>query len=166
MCLSSKIEETARLVAPYNGSGYGLHLPVLVDDEVLVLAPMGEPDYGLIALPTSWDEADPPPQDVVDNPTDVVLVVKKDTSIRIVLEGSGNAVIEPRGSGIVKLGGESGLESAALAESLETRIALLETSFIAHVHTGVLVGAALSGVATPPPVLGTPTFQASKVKVK
>ena len=166
ICLATGVSETAKLFAAYNGNRYGLHLPVLVDDEVLVLAPMGEPDFGLIALPTSWDGADPPPQEIVDHPEDVVLVVREDTKFRLVLEGDGDAIIDPRGSGKVFLGGETGLQPAALGTDLEARISTLEASFIGHVHTGVTTGSGSTLATAPVPVLGTPTFQAAKVEVK
>ena len=113
VCLSTGLAETAKLFAAYNGARYGLHLPVLVDDEVLVLAPMGEPDFGLIAFPPRWDAADPPPLEIVDHPEDVVLVVREDTNLRIVLTGDGNAIVDARGSGKVFLGAESGTDRNA-----------------------------------------------------
>jgi hypothetical protein len=105
--LPDEVEETAKLAPMYAGAGFGFYLPVRVDDEVIVISPMGSPDHGLEAYPRVWDGADPPPQDVVDHPQDVLLHVRPGRSLRIVTEVLGKVIIEPRGLGVVELGGEN-----------------------------------------------------------
>jgi hypothetical protein len=105
--LPDETPETAKLAPMYAGAGFGFYLPVRVDDEVLVVAPMGSPDNGLEAYPRVWDGADPPPRDVVDNPEDVLLHIRPGKNLRIVTEGAGKVVIDPRDTGVVELGGES-----------------------------------------------------------
>lgn len=104
--LPDEIEETAKLAPMYAGAGFGFYLPVRLDDEVVVISPMGSPDHGLEAYPRVWDGADPPPQDVVDNPEDVLLHIRPGKNLRIVTEGEGKVVIDARGDGVVELGDE------------------------------------------------------------
>ncbi len=165
--LPDEIEETAKLAPMYAGDGFGFYLPVRVDDEVIVVSPMGSPDHGLEAYPRVWDEADKPPSDVADNPEDVLLHIRPGKSLRIVSEGAGDLIVDPRGTGKVKLGAETGLQPAALGTDLETRIVAIETVLLAHVHTGGTLAGGLTGpIPAPLPVLGTPTFQAAKAEVK
>ncbi len=104
--LPDEIPETAKLAPMYAGAGFGFYLPVRIDDEVIIISPMGLPDHGLEAYPRVWDGADPPPQDVVDNPEDVLLHIRPGKSLRIVTEGEGKVIIDPRDTGVVELGGE------------------------------------------------------------
>lgn len=82
-------DETARVGAPYAGSGFGEHIPVEVDDEVLVKAPSGDPDEGLVVTYRLHSPADLPPSEAVDNPTDHVLVEKAARDYRVVVSGGG-----------------------------------------------------------------------------
>lgn len=64
-----------------------------------------------------------------------------------VWDKDGNVITTPGGSGKVKLGGASGLEPAVLGNTLQTRLADLESKFLSHVHTTAL-GACTAGGAT------------------
>lgn len=112
--IPDKLDETARWGSMYSGPGYGFYFPVAVDDTVLVINPSGEPDHGLLAIPWSWEPADPPPVDAVSNPNDAVLLMQTDRNVRLVTQGSGDLVLDPRGTGKVRLGGETGTRKVVL----------------------------------------------------
>jgi hypothetical protein len=105
--MPSRRPEVARVGQEYAGPGFGLHTPLQVDDEVLVTAPDGDPDNGLVVTRRLHSASDPPSQEAVDNPQDVVLVVKEGQSVRIITSGGGSVILEGRGGGsLVLLGGE------------------------------------------------------------
>jgi len=110
--LPSGDQETARVGAAYAGNGFGLYMPLHADDEVLVLAPSGDPDQGLVISQRLWSPADPPPQAVADNPEDVTLVVESGKNLRLNVQGAGNVVIAAE-DGKVKLGSESATKGVA-----------------------------------------------------
>lgn len=87
--LPSRDPGTARLGSNYTGPGYGLYLPIGLGDEVLVEAPNGDPQHGLVISTRLHSPSDQLPQDAIDNPTDVVLVAKASTSIRMVVSDGG-----------------------------------------------------------------------------
>lgn len=106
--------EVARVGCAYAGPGFGLYAPLQVDDEVLVEAPDGDPDNGLVVTARLHSPSDPPPQDVVDHPQDVVLVVRPGQSVRVVAVGGGSVILEARGDGSqVLLGGPDASAGAA-----------------------------------------------------
>jgi hypothetical protein len=114
MLLPSRVPETARVASIYAGPGSGFYLPIDVDDEVLVEAPDGNPDAGLVVTSRLWGEGSgAPPADAASNPTDLILLVKPDATLRLATLGHGNIVIHPRGDGKLKLGGESNLRDAS-----------------------------------------------------
>lgn len=108
----------ARVAQEYAGNGFGLYTPIEVDDEVLVEAPSGDPDNGMILTRRLYSKSDPPPAEAASNPSDVLLVVKTDQTLRIITAGSGNVVIETRGAGKVKLGLESAVDPVVLKSDL------------------------------------------------
>ena len=82
------------LVAPdYAGDGFGFYTPIEVDDEVVVVAPSGDPAEGLVVARRLWSAADPPPQEAIDHPADVLLHVKAGASIRIVVSDGGKILL-------------------------------------------------------------------------
>lgn len=91
--MPSRLRETARVGQEYCGVNFGLHTPVEVDDEVLVSAPSGDPDEGLVVARRLWGGSDPPPSEVVDHPQDVILVVKPGQSVRLVVKGGGKVML-------------------------------------------------------------------------
>lgn len=119
LLIPDKLNETARWSTMYSGDGFGLYFPVRVDDTVLVVAPSGEPDYGLVAGPCWWSPAEAVPQDAQDNPNDALLVMQADRNVRFVTLGAGNLVLDPRGTGKVLLGGETGTSPMLLAALLD-----------------------------------------------
>lgn len=168
---------TARCGAAYAGDGFGLYAPLEVGDEVCVVAPDGDPAAGLVVVARLWSGGDPPPADAAVHPDDVLLLAKPGATVRVVVAGSGDVVVDPRGSGKVKLGAETGTVAAAKAPSVEAELSALQVNlaalvaaFIAHVHPGKppTDPADFTGVTatpvTPPGPVGS--VGASKVEVK
>lgn len=148
--LPINMEATARVGAIYAGNGFGLYAPLHKDDEVLVVAPSGDPAEGLVVTQRLWSPSDPPPGAVAEHPTDLTLVVESGRSLRITAQGAGNIYLNVD-SGKVYLGGEEGTEpvprGASLKDYLTTVIGLIRT----HQH---LVDPS-TGTATPSPQLAT-----------
>lgn len=105
-------EETARVGAIYAGNGFGLYAPLHEGDEVLVCAPSGDPDEGLVVMQRLWSPADPPPQAVYDHPTDMTLVVQPGKNLRLKAMGSGTTYITTE-TGKVVLGEETASRGVA-----------------------------------------------------
>lgn len=139
LLLPSQQQETARVGAIYAGNGFGFYCPLHTDDEVLVLAPSGDPDEGLVIAQRLWSPADPPPDDVVENPQDVTLVVEEDKNLRLSVLGGGNVIIRTD-LGKVYLGDETDTEPVAKGQSLKTYLESIRTAFNGHTHISGEVG--------------------------
>lgn len=113
----------ARVGTEYAGNGFGAFFPLLVDDEVLVEAPSGNPAAGLVVTKRLWSGGDPPPAELADHPDDVLVLARAGTTVRIATLGAGTVVIEARGSGQVKLGAEAASRGVARLDD-ETKIDL------------------------------------------
>lgn len=85
--------ETARVGAIYAGNGFGFYAPLHKDDEVLICAPSGNPDEGLVVMQRLWSPADPPPAAAATYPTDVTLVVESGKSLRLNVAGGGKVYV-------------------------------------------------------------------------
>lgn len=112
-------EETARVGAIYAGAGFGFYAPLHEGDEVLVCAPSGDPDEGLVVMQRLWSPAAPPPQAVYDNPEDVTLVVQEGKNLRIKAMGSGTTYITSE-DGKVVLGSEDASRGVARKDDTTT----------------------------------------------
>lgn len=135
--------ETVAVSPPYGGRGYGLHLPVDIDEEVVVTFPGGAPDAGGRAVGRTWDKGYRPPQEAIDHPDDVVLVVKPGQRLHVVVSGGGDAVIETRDGGRILHGDEDAddpvirlSDIVPIVNKLNSLIAKHNT----HVHPGVTTG--------------------------
>lgn len=150
MLVPSMQEETARVGAIYAGNGFGFYCPLHAEDEVLVLAPSGDPDAGLVITQRLWSPADPPPQEVVVNPEDVTLVVEEGKNLRITVKGAGNVVLAVD-AGKIYLGSPENTEPAAKGQSLKAYLESLQSTLAGHTHpfTGAVAGAACSGTTSP-----------------
>lgn len=146
--LPSGTVETARVGAAYAGNGFGLYMPLKQDDEVLVAAPSGDPDEGMVVIQRLWSPADLPPQAVVDNPTDVTLVVEPGKNLRLNVQGAGNVYMTVD-TGKVFLGSADGTEPAAKGTSLKAYLDALVTQLLAHTHTSAAPGQPTSPPVTP-----------------
>lgn len=134
LCVPLRHTGTARLGCEYAGSGFGMYAPLEVDDEVLVEAPSGDPDEGLVVTRRLHSASDPPPSEVVDHPEDVLLVVKPGRTVRIVTSGGGK----------VKLGGADADDPVALKSDLDT----IKPAIVAAVDAQITVlTAGLPGTA-------------------
>jgi len=149
LLMPSKRRETARLGAAYAGSGWGLYAPPMVDDEVLVSAPSGDPAQGLVITSRLWSPADVPPADAATHPEDVLLTVRPDKSLRIKVQGGGNVILAVD-TGKVFLGSETGTEAVAKGESLKSYLQSIVTAHNTHTHNTV----APFGSPTTPPTVG------------
>ena len=107
LLVPSNRRHTARFGAAYAGSGWGLYAPPQVDDEVVVMAPDGDPSAGLVIVSRVWSRVDAPPTEAQENPEDVVLVVRPDRSLRLSVSGGGK----------VYLGGSDGTKAVAHVDS-------------------------------------------------
>jgi len=134
MLLPTGVRDTARVGALYAGNGFGLYAPLVVDDEVLVAAPSGDPDEGLVVVARLWSAADPPPGDAARNPADVLLLAQAGANVRVATLGTGNVIIDPRGSGEVRLGAENAGHAACRGDSLQTSLNALVQAHNAHIH--------------------------------
>lgn len=126
------LEETAAYAPQYAGSGYGFYTPIEEGDLVLIAVPEGDWGAGARIIAEVWDQGQPPPAEVVDHPLDVALVVKPGQTVRMIVSGGGDVVIEARDGGKVKLGNESASRGVAriadtVALTAEGAIALQAT---------------------------------------
>ncbi len=82
--------ETARVSSIYSGVGFGVFMPLEKDDEVLVAAPNGDPQEGLVVIARLFSKSDPPPQSALDsNGTDLIVHAKEGANINIIVSGGG-----------------------------------------------------------------------------
>lgn len=129
--MPSRLKETARLGCEYAGAGFGVYFPVEVNDEVLVEAPSGDPDHGLVIVRRLHGAADPPPTQVADHPADALIVVKRNASLRIIASGTGKIVLQVD-EGKVLLGDEGADKGVARATD---SVGLAATAGIANLQT-------------------------------
>lgn len=103
-------EYTARVPADYAGGGFGFYAKIREDDELVVVVPTGDAAEGPVVVSRLWSAADLPPQQAVDDPEEVMLIVEEGKNLRLTTSGSGSIVIE---SGDVKIGSENASKEAA-----------------------------------------------------
>ena len=161
LLVPSNRRHTARLGAAYAGSGWGMYAPPQVDDEVVVMAPDGDPSAGLVVVSRVWSRVDAPPTEAQENPEDVVLVVRPDRSLRLSVSGGGK----------VYLGSADGSQPAALGQTTQDYLAQVQTLFDTLLawtpiagDGGAALKTALVAALTPPPTL--PNVRAELVEVK
>lgn len=157
--LPSGSRDTARVGAIYAGNGWGLYTPLHKDDEVLVCAPSGDPDEGLVIVQRLWSTADPQPEQVAETPDDVTLVVEPDRNLRLTVQGSGNVYVTAAGGKVV-LGEETATRGVARIDDATINGSL---SIVAVPPVPPSTLAALVFTYTPPggaPQVQTVTFAA------
>lgn len=137
------VQETAAVAPPYGGPGYGLHLPIDLDRVAVLVVPDGVFNAGARVVGTAWDEGDPPPADVLAHKEDVVLVVKPGQSLRLIVSAGANIVLEARGGGKIKHGGDDANDPFMRVSDMQ---AFIDTYYNAHVHPE-------TGTTTSPPVV-------------
>lgn len=141
-CLPSQQKYSARLGCVYAGVDFGMYCPVEVDDEVLVAAPSGDPDQGLVVTQRLHSASDTPPEEVGEFPTDVLLVVKEGRTVRILLSGDGLCEIRSRGG-------------TARALAFKDELVAVDEKYAGHIH---LDGAGLPTSDPLATVLPNPAF--------
>ena len=125
--LPGGLEDVARVAYDYAGNGFGLYAGSLkVDDEVLVAAPNGEPAAGLVVIRRLWSPADPPPQEAVDHPEDVLIHVEDGKTLRLTVSGGGR----------ILLGGEDSAEAVPLGNTLVEALTELLTTGVLQSPVG------------------------------
>ncbi len=124
----------ARVAAAYAGPGFGFFLPLEVDDEVVVVFSGGDPAAGLLIVGRTHDAGTPPPAEVADHQTDLLLLAKEGATVRIATQGGGNVIIEPRGSGEVHLGAEDAEHRVIQGDVFDSSVA---TPISAAIDTAV-----------------------------
>lgn len=117
MLLPDEEPETARVGSIYAGPGYGIYAPIEVDSEVLVIAPHGDPDEGLVVAYVLWSPSDAPPAEATESTeaseSTVIVRAKDGARLRIITVGA-NVDIEARGDGAqvnVTAGGNVNVEA-------------------------------------------------------
>jgi len=122
--LPNEEPETAFMGVPYAGGGYGLYMPLQVDDTVLIAIPDGDCSQGPIIIARMWDAGDKPFPEMqgaaipgLENQyepaqlvvlrakpgTDTVIIVSAGANITLKVEGAGNVNLNVAG-GTVNLG--------------------------------------------------------------
>ena len=151
LLLPSRQPETARVGSIYAGNGFGFYTPMHTNDEVLICAPSGDPDEGLVVTQRMWSPSDPPPAAISQYPEDVTLVVERDKSLRITVQGEGSVVMASEAgdismsaasgditlnvdAGKVYLGSTSSTEPVAKGTSLKAYLDSIVTVFNQHGH--------------------------------
>lgn len=142
MLMPSQEQETARVGAVYAGNGFGFYFPLKKNDEVLVCAPNGDPDEGIVVTQRMWSPSDPPPSELTVHPEDVTLVVESGKNLRLTVKGSGNIVLNAD-AGKVYLGSETDTEPVAKGQSLKDYLDAIVSVFNDHGHDYNVGGANL-----------------------
>jgi len=163
--LPSEETDTVRVGTLAATAGFFVYAPLWKNDLVLVVYPEGvTSEGGVIVGKPAWLEADPPPQDVLDNPQDLVVFARPGANARLTVAGNADIILKVD-SGKVFLGDESGTEPVALGTTLKNYLDSLKTVLSTHTHAGVTVGAGVTGpsAAVWP---NTPAVEAGKVEAK
>lgn len=93
--MPSEEDATARVGPVYAGDGFGIFARIRKDDELVVAVPSGDQANGAVVINRLWSAADKPPQEALDNPEDLVVVVEEARSMRITIQkGGGKAFID------------------------------------------------------------------------
>lgn len=146
------LHETVALAPSYGGPGYGTYEPIQLDDAVLIAVPDGKFNAGGRVIGRIWDRGSPPPAEVTAHPEDVAIVVRPGQTIRIVVSGGGNVVIEARDGGRVLLGDETASDPAVGASIGNDFAAAIAAAIATSPTTGIQALTALANAlhALPP----------------
>jgi hypothetical protein len=159
------MEETVELSPPYAGAGYGLHLPIDLDHASLIAVPDGKWNAGGRVVGATWDRGSPPPREVIDNPDDVVLVVKPGQSLRVFVTGGGDVAISSDGGTITLDGqvaaGAGGIASPPMKKTDGDALMSALGVAIAALSAAPVSQAALTALQTALQAIGWPTAATS-----
>jgi hypothetical protein len=110
------------LIGAGGGQGGGLHLPYSVGDLVVVAFPDGNSDAGGVIVCGFWDPGQPPPDVVVENPTDGAWVARPGRTLRLVATEDGLLILRVE-DGQVRLGDELASRGVArISDSVQVTI--------------------------------------------
>lgn len=100
--------ETAAISSPYATDGAGLYCPYEIGDIVLVIVPMGDPNYGPAIVGKAWRKGTKPPPEAGegDTPVDEPVWRIKDGKTLHILTKNGVVEIKATGSGEIHLKSE------------------------------------------------------------
>ena len=104
---------TAIVASDYAGKGFGLYTPILANDDLVVVIPLGDPRLGVTVVKRLWTAADTPPAEAVLDPTEVMLVVEPNKNLRLKVTGTGNVEIDSDAVITVKAGADVVIDGAA-----------------------------------------------------
>ena len=138
MLMPSKEEETARVGSMYAGNGFGCYFPLKNQDEVLVCAPNGDPDEGLVVMQRLWSPSDPPPAIAASNPQDPAIVVEPERTLRIGASGTdGKVVVTTEADSSLLLGTEDSTKTGYVLRDIASTQALAFTTALG-IYSGYL----------------------------
>lgn len=115
--MPSQVQETARVASIYSGPECGVFFPMEKDDEVLVVAPSGDPNEGLVVMPRLWSPSDKPPPELFGHTQDHFTILKKDSDGRFIAKGSGEWVLQVESTGKVRLGDNAADQSVVRGDA-------------------------------------------------
>jgi hypothetical protein len=143
---------TARVPADYAGKGFGVYAKIHEGDDLALVIPSGDPCDGAVVVARLWSSAATPPQEAIDNPDEVMIIVEKDKNLRLKVSGEG--LIELDGdkditvkagervildgdkvvakSGTVRLGDENATEQLVLGTTFRTNQKTMDTDFLTY----------------------------------
>lgn len=127
----------ARVATPYSGPSFGANVPLELNDEVAIAIPDGDPQHGCVVIGRFNSASDPVPQDALDNPNDIVLVIKPGQAIRMNVSAGGKAYF--------------GSTNATDAAVLGTTYRSAEDTLITALNTFVIAISTFAGTCTTTP---------------
>lgn len=140
---------TARVPSEYAGKGFGLYAKIRKNDELLVEIPRGDPAEGAVVSRRLWNKRHTPPQEALDDDEDVLLVVEKDKTLRLVTSGAGKVFVKSADtvtldSPKVRLGAEDATEKLVLGNTYKSAEQQFLTQLNAAAATLTTAGATLA----------------------
>lgn len=150
MLLPTGEEMLARVGAAYAGKGFGLYAGIHKDDELKVELPSGDPAEGPVVTARLWSAADTPPQEVVDHPEEVLLVVEKDKNLRLITSGAGKIYVKGETVTLetqkARLGAEDATEAVILGNTYRTHEDTLNTAMAGKATADAAADAAVAAL--------------------
>lgn len=166
------------------GPDHGIVVPFEIDDTVLYAIPQGDPGDGAYVIGRFFEEAEPVPQVIVDNPNDEHWVAKAgrrlmfqstDGTIRLLnVLSAGNSVVELQKNGDIVVGSGKDTVLGTTDKTTCSAVALfdaLKTYIDGHMHlAGTLLapmgGGAVTGVTGAPTVPLSASVKSANVYAK
>ena len=91
--LPSQAHDTARVGADYAGDRWGDHCPLRDGDEVVVIAPSGDPDLGLVVSARLHSPSDRPPAQAESYPDDRAITIRPGQRLRLNVSEGGAVLV-------------------------------------------------------------------------